>query len=139
MSNPKVSTCPVMEAVARSMFGIEQVPTKYQKRMITRAAKEAHKIYSALEKENQQLKEELDKYRWRDVNEELPEDDDKVLIWPHHKYAGESAWFHPYNEEFEGIKKDEFYYSTYDPYGDDYHPITVTHWMPMPQFKEDEK
>ena len=59
MSNPKVSTCPVMEAVARSMFGIEGVPVKYQKRMVNRAAKEAHKIYSEVLEENARLKKEI--------------------------------------------------------------------------------
>jgi len=81
------------------------------------------------------LEKQLDQYRWRDVKEELPEDDDEILIWPHHKYAGSTAHFNPYGDNGDGIGKDEFYYSTDDQWGEDYyHEISITHWMPMPKF-----
>lgn len=87
--------------------------------------------------ELKKLKAELDQYRWRDVKEELPGNDDEILIWPNHKYAGSTAHFNPYADNGDGVGKDEFYYSTDDQWGEDYyHEISITHWMPMPVFDE---
>ena len=85
-----------------------------------------------LRQENAELRK---KYRWRDVKEELPDNDDEILIWPHHKYAGSTAHFNPYEDNGDGVGKNEFYYSTDDQWGEDYyHEINVTHWMPLPSF-----
>lgn len=76
-----------------------------------------------IEKENAKLKEELDKYRWRSVEDELPEICDHtviLLIWD------------------DGRKSSGFYIGSFQhANGDmDYHDEPkVTHWMPMPKFE----
>lgn len=87
---PTVKTCPVMEAVARSMFGIQSVPVKYQQRMINRAAKEANRIHEEKIKEvmatlERKIKDRMEWYKkqpsydprypntYRDCHDELNE------------------------------------------------------------------
>lgn len=81
------------------------------------------------------LAELKDQYRWRDVKEELPEDDDEVLIYPEQKYAGNTAYFNPYDDNGDGIKKGQFYHIVENSYGDDYCETRPTHWMPFPIFE----
>ena len=66
--------------------------------------------------------------KWIDIKDKPPKTEDRFLIWPHHKYAGISAMFWPY-DDFRGHKKDSFEItSDYD----DINQIEVTHWMPLP-------
>jgi len=61
----KVKTCPIMEAIARKLFGIEQCPLSERRRMIARAVKAgkdtAEQLYGGFEmmekyRENEKLK-----------------------------------------------------------------------------------
>ena len=42
---PEVRTDPLMEIIARNLFGIESVPKDYQARMVRRAAKKAYEYH----------------------------------------------------------------------------------------------
>ena len=67
---------------------------------------------------------------WIPVSERMPEDDDFVYIWPRPDFGvelhvGQYCEFSP--------KGDGWYAQVYEQnYGIEWHPITVTHWMPLP-------
>jgi len=73
-----------------------------------------------LEQENAELK---DKYRWRDVNVgDLPKEDVQVIVWPENKYNSKTASYN--GDYFMDCECRE---------------VDVTHWMPIPEFKELDK
>ena len=45
MKQPTVRVHPLAEILAKALFGIESVPKKYQRRMVTKAIKEAVKYH----------------------------------------------------------------------------------------------
>lgn len=67
---------------------------------------------------------------WIPVSERMPEDDDFVYIWPRPDFGvelhvGQYCEFSP--------KGDGWYAQVHEQnYGIEWHPITVTHWMPLP-------
>lgn len=67
---------------------------------------------------------------WIPVSERMPEDDDFVYIWPRPDFGvelhvGQYCEFSP--------KGDGWYVQVHEQnYGIEWHPITVTHWMPLP-------
>lgn len=68
--------------------------------------------------------------KWIPVSERMPEDDDFVYIWPRPDFGvelhvGQYCEFSP--------KGDGWYAQVHEQnYGIEWHPITVTHWMPLP-------
>lgn len=67
---------------------------------------------------------------WIPVSERLPEDDDFVYIWPRPDF-GVELHVGQYCEC--SPKGDGWYAQVYEQnYGIEWHPITVTHWMPLP-------
>ncbi|MEE9351684.1 MAG: hypothetical protein V3U78_05445 [Thiotrichaceae bacterium] len=77
---------------------------------------------------NRELQKDLDQYRWRDVNEELPEiNQDCIGRWwangrekCHLDFTG--TWW--YLDKMVGLKESN---------------IAPTHWMPMPSFERTNK
>lgn len=67
---------------------------------------------------------------WISVSERMPDDDDFVYIWPRPDFGielhvGQYCECHP--------KGDGWYAQVYEQnYGIEWHPIIVTHWMPLP-------
>ncbi|HBS6385898.1 TPA: DUF551 domain-containing protein [Klebsiella pneumoniae] len=67
---------------------------------------------------------------WIPVSERMPEDDDFVYIWPRPDF-GVELHVGQYCEC--SPKGDGWYAQVYEQnYGIEWHPITVTHWMPLP-------
>lgn len=68
--------------------------------------------------------------RWIPVSERMPEDDDFVYIWPRPDF-GVELHIGQYCER--NHKGGGWYAQVYEQnYGIEWHPITVTHWMPLP-------
>ncbi|HGF8722223.1 TPA: DUF551 domain-containing protein [Klebsiella pneumoniae] len=68
--------------------------------------------------------------RWIPVSERMPDDDDFVYIWPRPDF-GVELHVGQYCEC--SPKGDGWYAQVYEQnYGIEWHPITVTHWMPLP-------
>ncbi|HBU1176964.1 TPA: DUF550 domain-containing protein [Klebsiella pneumoniae] len=68
--------------------------------------------------------------KWIPVSERMPEDDDFVYIWPRPDF-GVELHVGQYCEC--SPKGDGWYAQVYEQnYGIEWHPITVTHWMPLP-------
>ncbi|EPV8431392.1 DUF551 domain-containing protein [Klebsiella quasipneumoniae] len=68
--------------------------------------------------------------RWIPVSEQMPDDDDFVYIWPRPDF-GVELHVGQYCEC--SPKGDGWYAQVYEQnYGIEWHPITVTHWMPLP-------
>lgn len=68
---------------------------------------------------------------WIKCSERVPEDDDFVYIWPRPEFGtelhvGQFCKFH---------KKGASWYAQVNEqnYGIEWYPITVTHWMPLPE------
>lgn len=75
--------------------------------------------------------------RWIPVSERLPEDDDFVYIWPRPDF-GVELHVGQYCEC--SPKGDGWYAQVYEQnYGIEWHPITVTHWMPLPAAPQEVK
>ncbi len=67
---------------------------------------------------------------WIPVSERIPEDDDFVYIWPRPDFGVE---FHVGQYCERSHKGGGWYAQVYEQnYGIEWHPITVTHWMPLP-------
>ncbi|EPO7971932.1 DUF551 domain-containing protein [Klebsiella pneumoniae] len=67
---------------------------------------------------------------WIPVSERMPDDDDFVYIWPRPDF-GVELHVGQYCEC--SPKGDGWYAQVYEQnYGIEWHPITVTHWMPLP-------
>ncbi len=67
---------------------------------------------------------------WIPVSEQMPEDDDFVYIWPRPDF-GVQLHVGQYCER--SHKGGGWYAQVYEQnYGIEWHPITVTHWMPLP-------
>lgn len=74
---------------------------------------------------------------WIPVSERMPEDDDFVYIWPRPDF-GVELHVGQYCEC--SPKGDGWYAQVYEQnYGIEWHPITVTHWMPLPNPPKEEK
>ncbi|MDV0811085.1 DUF551 domain-containing protein [Klebsiella quasipneumoniae subsp. quasipneumoniae] len=68
--------------------------------------------------------------KWIPVSERMPEDDDFVYIWPRPDF-GVELHVGQYCER--SYKGGGWYAQVYEQnYGIEWHPITVTHWMPLP-------
>ncbi|MGD1796427.1 DUF551 domain-containing protein [Klebsiella pneumoniae] len=68
--------------------------------------------------------------KWIPVSERIPEDDDFVYIWPRPDF-GVELHVGQYCER--SHKGGGWYAHVYEQnYGIEWHPITVTHWMPLP-------
>lgn len=73
---------------------------------------------------------------WIPVSERMPDDDDFVYIWPRPDFGielhvGQYCECHP--------KGDGWYAQVYEQnYGIEWHPIIVTHWMPLPAAPQQE-
>ncbi|HBT6275601.1 TPA: DUF551 domain-containing protein [Klebsiella quasipneumoniae] len=75
--------------------------------------------------------------KWIPVNERMPEDDDFVYIWPRPDF-GVELHVGQYCEC--SPKGDGWYAQVYEQnYGIEWHPITVTHWMPLPTAPQEVK
>ena len=75
--------------------------------------------------------------RWIPVSERMPDDDDFVYIWPRPDF-GVELHVGQYCEC--SPKGDGWYAQVYEQnYGIEWHPITVTHWMPLPNPPKEEK
>ena len=75
--------------------------------------------------------------KWIPVSERMPEDDDFVYIWPRPDF-GVELHVGQYCEC--SPKGDGWYAQVYEQnYGIEWHPITVTHWMPLPNPPKEEK
>ncbi|HBW1559984.1 TPA: DUF551 domain-containing protein [Klebsiella quasipneumoniae subsp. similipneumoniae] len=74
---------------------------------------------------------------WIPVSERMPEDDDFVYIWPRPDF-GVELHVGQYCEC--SPKGDGWYAQVYEQnYGIEWHPITVTHWMPLPAAPQEVK
>lgn len=74
---------------------------------------------------------------WIPVSERMPEDDDFVYIWPRPDF-GVELHIGQYCER--NHKGGGWYAQVYEQnYGIEWHPITVTHWMPLPNPPKEEK
>lgn len=68
--------------------------------------------------------------KWIPVSEQMPDDDDFVYIWPRPDF-GVELHVGQYCER--SHKGGGWYAQVYEQnYGIEWHPITVTHWMPLP-------
>ncbi|HGY4575073.1 TPA: DUF551 domain-containing protein [Klebsiella variicola] len=75
--------------------------------------------------------------KWIPVSERMPEDDDFVYIWPRPDF-GVELHVGQYCEC--SPKGDGWYAQVYEQnYGIEWHPITVTHWMPLPAAPQEVK
>ena len=75
--------------------------------------------------------------KWIPVSERMPEDDDFVYIWPRPDF-GVELHVGQYCEC--SPKGDGWYAQVYEQnYGIDWHPINVTHWMPLPAAPQEVK
>ncbi|HDK6858892.1 TPA: DUF551 domain-containing protein [Klebsiella pneumoniae] len=75
--------------------------------------------------------------KWIPVSERMPEDDDFVYIWPRPDF-GVELHVGQYCER--SHKGGGWYAQVYEQnYGIEWHPITVTHWMPLPNPPKEEK
>lgn len=73
---------------------------------------------------------------WIKCSERMPEDDDFVYIWPRPDFGIELhvAQYGKFDKRDKG-----WYAQVYEQnYGIEYHPITVTHWMPLPAAPQQE-
>ncbi|MHB6680008.1 DUF551 domain-containing protein [Klebsiella pneumoniae] len=74
---------------------------------------------------------------WIPVSERMPEDDDFVYIWPRPDF-GVELHIGQYCER--SHKGGGWYAQVYEQnYGIEWHPITVTHWMPLPAAPQEVK
>ena len=74
---------------------------------------------------------------WIPVSEQMPEDDDFVYIWPRPDF-GVELHVGQYCER--SHKGGGWYAQVYEQnYGIEWHPITVTHWMPLPAAPQEVK
>lgn len=74
---------------------------------------------------------------WIPVSERMPDDDDFVYIWPRPDF-GVDLHVGQYCEC--SPKGEGWYAQIYEQnYGVDWHPITVTHWMPLPAAPQEVK
>ncbi|EIW8779098.1 DUF551 domain-containing protein [Klebsiella pneumoniae] len=74
---------------------------------------------------------------WIPVSERMPDDDDFVYIWPRPDFGVE---LHVGRYCECSPKGDGWYAQVYEQnYGIEWHPITVTHWMPLPNPPKEEK
>lgn len=74
---------------------------------------------------------------WIPVSEQMPDDDDFVYIWPRPDF-GVELHVGQYCEC--SPKGDGWYAQVYEQnYGIEWHPITVTHWMPLPAAPQEVK
>lgn len=75
--------------------------------------------------------------RWIPVSERMPDDDDFVYIWPRPDF-GVELHVGQYCEC--SPKGDGWYAQVYEQnYGIEWYPITVTHWMPLPDDPQEAK
>ncbi|MCY1779032.1 DUF551 domain-containing protein [Klebsiella pneumoniae] len=75
--------------------------------------------------------------KWIPVSEKMPDDDDFVYIWPRPDF-GVELHVGQYCEC--SPKGDGWYAQVYEQnYGIEWHPITVTHWMPLPAAPQEVK
>ncbi|EPG9595008.1 DUF551 domain-containing protein [Klebsiella pneumoniae] len=75
--------------------------------------------------------------KWIPVSERIPEDDDFVYIWPRPDF-GVELHVGQYCER--SHKGGGWYAQVYEQnYGIEWHPITVTHWMPLPAAPQEVK
>ena len=75
--------------------------------------------------------------KWIPVSERMPDDDDFVYIWPRPDF-GVELHVGQYCEC--SPKGDGWYAQVYEQnYGIEWHPITVTHWMPLLNPPKEEK
>ncbi|HFN1175224.1 TPA: DUF551 domain-containing protein [Klebsiella pneumoniae] len=75
--------------------------------------------------------------KWIPVSERMPDDDDFVYIWPRPDF-GVELHVGQYCEC--SPKGDGWYAQVYEQnYGIEWHPITVTHWMPLPAAPQEVK
>nr|WP_254925201.1 DUF551 domain-containing protein [Klebsiella pneumoniae] len=75
--------------------------------------------------------------KWIPVSERMPDDDDFVYIWPRPDF-GVELHVGQYCEC--SPKGDGWYAQVYEQnYGIEWHPITVTHWMPLPAAPQEPK
>ncbi len=75
--------------------------------------------------------------KWIPVSERMPEDDDFVYIWPRPDF-GVELHVGQYCER--SHKGGGWYAQVYEQnYGIEWHPITVTHWMPLPAAPQEVK
>ncbi|EJT4817828.1 DUF551 domain-containing protein [Citrobacter freundii] len=73
---------------------------------------------------------------WIPVSERMPEDDEFVYIWPRPDF-GVELHVGQYCECHS--KGDGWYAQVYEQnYGIEWHPIIVTHWMPLPAAPQQE-
>lgn len=73
---------------------------------------------------------------WVACSERMPENDDFVYIWPRPDFGVELhiAQYGKFDKRDAG-----WYAQVYEQnYGIEYHPITVTHWMPLPEAPQQE-
>jgi hypothetical protein len=73
---------------------------------------------------------------WVACSERMPENDDFVFIWPRKDFGVELhvAQYGKFDKRDVG-----WYAQVYEQnYGIEYHPITVTHWMPLPEGPQQE-
>ncbi|TXB21996.1 DUF551 domain-containing protein [Salmonella enterica subsp. enterica serovar Singapore] len=73
---------------------------------------------------------------WVACSERMPEDDDFVYIWPRPDFGVELhvAQYGKFDKRDAG-----WYAQVYEQnYGIEYHPITVTHWQPLPAAPQQE-
>lgn len=75
--------------------------------------------------------------KWIPVSEQMPDDDDFVYIWPRPDF-GVELHVGQYCER--SHKGGGWYAQVYEQnYGIEWHPITVTHWMPLPDAPQEVK
>lgn len=75
--------------------------------------------------------------KWIPVSERMPDDDDFVYIWPRPDF-GVELHVGQYCER--SHKGGGWYAQVYEQnYGIEWHPITVTHWMPLPAAPQEVK
>lgn len=86
-SNPTVKTIEgIADEVNRKLFGIEGVPVKEQRKMVSRAVKAVYEYSRDIEAENKSLKAALDLISagglpWKNVEKDgLPEEEEDVLF-----------------------------------------------------------
>ncbi|MEG1210223.1 MAG: DUF551 domain-containing protein [Leclercia sp.] len=72
---------------------------------------------------------------WVACSERMPENDDFVYIWPRPDFGVELhvAQYGKFDKRDAG-----WYAQVYEQYGIEFHPITVTHWTPLPAAPQQE-
>lgn len=75
--------------------------------------------------------------KWIPVSERMPDDDDFVYIWPRPDFGVELHVGQYCERSHKGVG---WYAQVYEQnYGIEWHPITVTHWMPLPAAPQEVK